>query len=541
MGRKPVVVFAAIAAFAYVAIAGLTLFRIANASTLGREEANDGFKDVRTLYATASSPSSFARLSASARELYARDRRLAGLVVYHDQRRVAYSLPAKAPFRVDSAVWNGYPEYRYDPAAVVRLTSPIALPGHPGWSVDALYITLTAEELFIPLRDATIACAAIFLASLIMLFAAGPEQAVRREASFGSGDAMDAEFERSSPYAPPLEHASAGTFDSLEPNLPPLDSPPMGLFDEEEPEIPFEVPDLEDDAATPERGDVSFGLPSEELIDPSSFETPLSVSDQDRPLPEPPFEPSARSEHHDAIDAPREHARIPDSPSRTFDVDLTKPAQAPSRTFADALLDDGVETTPIDASGSDEPPRDAITQSGRPPAEPHGLFSPKSGLGWQSYLKDRLDFELSRSASFEQDLCLVLFDCEPAAHYGDIYRKLAGLLRDFFSFRDLSFEYGDSGFAVILPNTNFDHAMRMAEDFLKKTTFLLRTADGAAFSQSLYIGFSSRAGRLIDSSRILEEADGALRKAREEGGARLLGFKPNADRFRDFLRQKAAD
>ena len=41
-------------------------------------------------------------------------------------------------------------------------------------------------------------------------------------------------------------------------------------------------------------------------------------------------------------------------------------------------------------------------------AEPAGLFSPTTGFGWESYLEERLDSELIRSASAEEDIGLMM-------------------------------------------------------------------------------------------------------------------------------------
>ena len=67
---------------------------------------------------------------------------------------------------------------------------------------------------------------------------------------------------------------------------------------------------------------------------------------------------------------------------------------------------------------------------------------------------------------------------------------------DALGFRDLSFERGDDGFSVILPNIDSSHALRMAEEFYKKLVFL---ADGDLAELELlplFMGISSRGGRL---------------------------------------------
>src|SRR5208283_4102301 len=74
--------------------------------------------------------------------------------------------------------------------------------------------------------------------------------------------------------------------------------------------------------------------------------------------------------------------------------------------------------------------------------EPAGLYSPSSGLGWESYMKDRLDAEISRSASFEQDLSLLVICYDGLTSQDANYEAIGDSIERFFSFRDLSFERG---------------------------------------------------------------------------------------------------
>ncbi len=166
---------------------------------------------------------------------------------------------------------------------------------------------------------------------------------------------------------------------------------------------------------------------------------------------------------------------------------------------------------------------------------PTGLYSPLSGLGWESYLADRLDAELARSASFEQDLSLLLYYQEGLAPGSRDYGLVMKAARDFFSFRDLSFEYGPEGFAVILPNIDVDHGIRMAEEFLKKVTFTLREERDPLAYLPVFMGLSSRAGRLVDAARITAEAEAALSKAKEERDSHIIAFRPDPDKYRLFL------
>lgn len=166
---------------------------------------------------------------------------------------------------------------------------------------------------------------------------------------------------------------------------------------------------------------------------------------------------------------------------------------------------------------------------------PRGLFDPETGLCWESYLRERLDAELKRSASFEQDLSLLIANFDRCERGGEEYNLFAKTTQEFFSFKDLSFQFGKSGVSVILPNMDVDHAIRMSEELLKKLTFLLQGRKDGLSYLDLFIGLSSRSGRLVEADRMVGEAMAALRKAREERDARIMAFRPDPEKFRAFL------
>lgn len=183
---------------------------------------------------------------------------------------------------------------------------------------------------------------------------------------------------------------------------------------------------------------------------------------------------------------------------------------------------------------SQVPTAPEATASGKP----DGLYSPLSGLGWESYLGDRLDAELARSASFEQDLSLLYILYEGLSPEKAEYKLVADSLSEFFSFKDLAFERGSDGFAVLLPNIDAEHGIRMAEEFLKKLTFILRELRDPLSYLPLFMGLSSRSGRLVDGARLGQEAQAALQKARAEHDSHIIAFKPDPDRYRIYLASK---
>ncbi|HUX36498.1 MAG TPA: GGDEF domain-containing protein [Rectinemataceae bacterium] len=165
------------------------------------------------------------------------------------------------------------------------------------------------------------------------------------------------------------------------------------------------------------------------------------------------------------------------------------------------------------------------------------LYSSASGLGSEVWLEERLDGELARAAAIEQDLSLVVIALDGLSQTEENYPLVARAILDFFSFRDLAFERGEDGFAIILPSLDATHALRMAEEFHKKLSLQLqaRAAGSTASKVPLFIGLSSRAGRLVEARRLGEEAFLALERAREDDETRIVAFKPDPDKYRLWL------
>jgi GGDEF domain-containing protein len=205
----------------------------------------------------------------------------------------------------------------------------------------------------------------------------------------------------------------------------------------------------------------------------------------------------------------------------------------------DSVLDDNpVQDEAAENPGTLDTPKAAFIQQADLPEGtldgPRGLFDDETGLGWEAYLRERLSSELRRSASFEQDLSLLITSFRDARRGDEEFNLFAATVRDFFSFKDMAFLFGEGGAACILPNMDVDHALRMSEELHKKLALMFRsqTANG---STDIHIGLSSRAGRLVDADRIIGEAMAALSKAKQDGGARIIAFRPDPEKFRAYL------
>ena len=170
---------------------------------------------------------------------------------------------------------------------------------------------------------------------------------------------------------------------------------------------------------------------------------------------------------------------------------------------------------------------------------PTGLYSPDTGLGWSTYLPERLESELNRSAAFEQDLVLMIVLFEESAQNEEAYIVCAKTALDFFGFRDLSFELGENGFAFILPNIDIKQGLKQAEEFFKKATFILKDYRNPLLYLDLHIGLSSRSGRLISAERLITEAESALEQAKIDHDSHIIAFITDADKYRAFISSKS--
>lgn len=155
------------------------------------------------------------------------------------------------------------------------------------------------------------------------------------------------------------------------------------------------------------------------------------------------------------------------------------------------------------------------------------LFSPATGMGWESFLETRLDNELQRCAGQNQDLSLIVFGFKEGSVAPDAW----GLaVREAFPSLDLDFEYG-AGAAVVLPGRNLEQALKAARGFVE-------SADRYLAGAVVHAGVASRTGRLLSAPTLLGEAASALRRSLA-GSVRVLGLKTDPDRYRDYLAQSA--
>ncbi|MCL2276706.1 MAG: hypothetical protein FWC21_02290 [Treponema sp.] len=164
---------------------------------------------------------------------------------------------------------------------------------------------------------------------------------------------------------------------------------------------------------------------------------------------------------------------------------------------------------------------------------PKGLFSGRSGLGWEEYIKDRLDSELHRCSTAENDLVFILMNFRGIPD-DQTFRKAADETVNFFSSRDLIFEYGQSGAAVIIPGADLEAGISKSEKFYQRVKEKIsENIDG-----DLKIGISSRAGRLLNADRLLLETREAIKRAAGDPNTAIIAFKSDPDKYREYIKNR---
>jgi len=448
MKRGPLLI-AICSSIVVAAIAAWPVIRIAQALEDGRAEARASFSELRlAALNTVATPDDAAgdawREKAAA--AWRKQDRLLAIIVKDTAGEVLYAKPGSSPYyaRTDEGLSFERPE-----GTTTRMSGLLS----SGIAIEALYVTLSQEAVFYPVRDAAVVFAAllaILVAWLLVVSSVRTDDATAVEEPARAGD------DPAAPFA-----AVAEVHDDWIPTIPDLLPEESSLYSE----------------------------------NPFAEDEPLAVP-LAAPALEEPLKPADRSEPPATAEAPVAEASAEEAPAAAF----IRPADLP-----EGVLDG-----------------------------PRGLFDAETGLGWEAYLRERLSAELRRSASFEQDLSLVITSFDGSKRGDEEFNLFASTVRDFFSFKDMAFLFGTGGAALILPNMDVDHALRMSEELHKKLSRLFRSQNDHGTSR-IHIGLSSRAGRLVDADRIIGEAMAAVSKATDGSGASIMAFRPDPEKFRAYL------
>ena len=168
--------------------------------------------------------------------------------------------------------------------------------------------------------------------------------------------------------------------------------------------------------------------------------------------------------------------------------------------------------------------------------DPMGLFSGITGFGWESYFEPRLDSELVRATSSEQDVSLFIITLPEMNKRSKAAEEVYQVILDFFKYRDMIFEYKDDSFAGIHINMNLENAITYAEQLFIN---LYSIFEAQNISSKIGIGISTRSMRLVPGNRLISEAEQAAPKALDEETMPLVAVKVNHEKYREYVSDEA--
>ncbi len=201
-----------------------------------------------------------------------------------------------------------------------------------------------------------------------------------------------------------------------------------------------------------------------------------------------------------------------------------------------AALKETSETAEPELTETNEPVIEQIVEPVVPASiDPAGLFSPTTGFCWESYLEPRLETELTRAGSCEEDLAVFYIRLAGADFHNAALKPLYDQLLQFFQYRDLIFERGTDGFMCIVPDIGIDGAMGASE---KLYSMLYEGLNTAGIHARIAIGISTRTMRLAPASRLINEASEAVAHALEEDDMPIVAFRVNQEKYREYLQEE---
>ena len=151
------------------------------------------------------------------------------------------------------------------------------------------------------------------------------------------------------------------------------------------------------------------------------------------------------------------------------------------------------------------------------------------------YFQESLDKELSRSIRQENELSLILCDIDNFKKFNDFYghqagdyvlKELANLCTEVIREYDLMARYGGEEFVFILPETNQDEALIVAEKLrstLEQHPFHY-DGDDYRVTSSFGVAVFSGTGKPMKKTELIERADKALYSAKKKGRNRVEPF-----------------
>ena len=155
-----------------------------------------------------------------------------------------------------------------------------------------------------------------------------------------------------------------------------------------------------------------------------------------------------------------------------------------------------------------------------------------TGANNRRFLFDFIEREIARSVRHGRPLSLLLFDIDRFKRINDTHGHLTGdevlkgvsrRLRARVRTEELLARYGGEEFAVVVPETDREAALGLAEEYRALVADEPFDCDGHVVEVTISIGVATLEGEEIDSEAFLKRADDKLYEAKRAGRNRVAG------------------
>jgi len=157
---------------------------------------------------------------------------------------------------------------------------------------------------------------------------------------------------------------------------------------------------------------------------------------------------------------------------------------------------------------------------------------PLTGLVNRRHMLDWLNSELKRCERYRRRLCIIMFDVDHFKHFNDIYGHAAGdavlvalgkLLPRIVREVDMACRYGGEEFLLLLPETDLNQALTVAENIRESVAALKIDCEGVILPQvTCSLGIASYPDHALKEEELLRIADAALYSAKNAGRNRVM-------------------
>lgn len=147
------------------------------------------------------------------------------------------------------------------------------------------------------------------------------------------------------------------------------------------------------------------------------------------------------------------------------------------------------------------------------------------------YLHQRLDQEVQRAKRFGRELSVIMLDIDDFKSFNDRYghprgdgvlKDVSAIIRENLREMDIAARYGGEEFAAVLPETDAEGALAVAERIRSSVAgHSFAGGEEEAVHRSVSVGVATFPAHAREATVLIERADGALYRAKRAGKNRV--------------------